>query len=158
MANYCHNCGTELSGSERYCPVCGTHLATDEPVDVEGADPAPSAPSDSPDRPSQPAGGDRGAYLASIGGFVVTVALFGVVVVGTPAEPPETVDPAWGYVALLLVIAWFASIVAMYADLRSLDRRLWRLPPVAWAVAAVLLYVFVIPIYGILRRQAVSGN
>lgn len=47
---------------------------------------------------------------------------------------------------------WIASLVAMYLDLASLDRRIGGKPPILWVLLAVALYVVAVPVYAYKRR------
>lgn len=165
VPNFCPECGKELSefGDEvpRYCPNCGRGLHdTESGEEVEPQEtPAPQWPTsptdDEPETAAEPADSEVGPaplsdwyrYAAVLFAAALILFLVGVATI-------DMVSTASGGLLIFSGVSGVAAIVAMYMDLRELDRHLWDTRPVVWVIGAVLLWIVVLPVYLYKRRQA----
>lgn len=168
MSPHCTKCGLELAGTERYCPSCGAE--TDERVRAvadrvtgapgrEARSTATATPGDSQsatESGGRQATGDRGAYLATVAGAIVWLLALVFLVTWQPETATGQPSQHAGYLVVVAFLAWLASLVTMYADLRSVDGDVWDTRPIVWIAGALLLYVVVIPLYVYKRHTLVS--
>lgn len=150
---YCPACGSEVRRAYEFCPECGRGLGADEYGEVTD----PSKRREEAARPPDAGrGGSRTAYRATVAGALVwlvsTVVLFQL----QPWNAPPGTVTGGDYVGLIALAAAITVFVGIYADVRSMDGKLWRWSARAWLLAAVLLGVLVIPLYVYKRRSAVS--
>lgn len=152
--NFCSNCGSGLSEGMYFCPECGMNL--EEGVRSEDDYESPSAEETSSEVAAasrtvsrQPRRSQKRStmYLLTSSLIVLTLAFFGT---GLYIENRMLLNAS----SLTFVL----SFITMYLDLQSLDGKLWGSRPIAWIIAAVLLYIFAAPWYIYQRWQWVGGT
>lgn len=165
VPNFCPECGEELSEfgdkAPRYCPSCGRALrdaesdeegepqetpATQWPTSPADDEPETAADSEEPEVSSEPLS-DWYRYTAVLFAAALILFLVGVATI-------DVVSTASGGFLIFSAVSGVAAIVAMYMDLRELDRHLWETRPVIWVIGAVFLWVVVLPVYLYKRKQA----
>lgn len=134
-ANYCSDCGSELSANAEFCPECGSEVGNPS----TGQQPSASHSETVERTDSQASNTMFKATSGLIAGYFVFF-IFGFSVSSNALI-------GLGAISLL------ASLVTMYVDLRDLDSRLWNTRPILWVVGAALLYIVVAPLYVYKRRQ-----
>lgn len=163
MADFCTECGAKLVGGEKFCSNCGNDLRALQTGDAREEStaqvpepdsfPEPEPQPDSSDSGPPLTGGNQSAYHAVIASTLLWVVSL---TVAYELHAPAAAGPMSGAAAglyTLALLAWVASLIALYIDLDSLSGNLWRSSSAAWIIGAILGYIIAIPLY-IFKRRA----